>query len=137
LSWSIPAHFPDIDLGLLHLGGTRVMGVLLTMDGRQGVEAMRIVAPDLAVPIHYDDYDIFTSPLDDFRREVSSAGLEDRVRYVGAVRRFVSPGQRARGRPCGTAHIDRRAQAYQDLLTRECVDRYLNRPRCLWPDAAP
>jgi L-ascorbate metabolism protein UlaG (beta-lactamase superfamily) len=79
----IPERFPDIDLGLLHLGGTRIMGILLTMDGRQGVEAMRIVAPGLAVPIHYDDYDIFKSPLDDFRREVRAAGLEQQVRYVG------------------------------------------------------
>ena len=78
----IPRRFPDIDLALLHLGGTRIMGVLLTMDGRQGVEALRIVDPAQAVPIHYDDYDVFRSPLDDFRREVERAGLSNRVRYM-------------------------------------------------------
>lgn len=78
----IPERFPDIDLGLLHLGGTRIFGLLLTMDGKQGVEALRIVAPELAVPIHYDDYDVFKSPLDDFRREAEQAGLQERVRYV-------------------------------------------------------
>jgi L-ascorbate metabolism protein UlaG (beta-lactamase superfamily) len=78
----IPKRFPGIDLALLHLGGTRIMGLLLTMDGKQGVEAIRIVRPDLVIPIHYDDYDVFKSPLDDFRREVQRAGLEDHVRYV-------------------------------------------------------
>jgi hypothetical protein len=29
--------FPDIDAMLVHLGGTRILGVLLTMDGAQGV----------------------------------------------------------------------------------------------------
>jgi L-ascorbate metabolism protein UlaG (beta-lactamase superfamily) len=78
----IPARFPGIDLALLHLGGTRVFGVLLTMDGRQGVEAIRLVRPEIVVPIHYDDYDVFKSPLDDFRREVQRAGFERQVRYV-------------------------------------------------------
>jgi L-ascorbate metabolism protein UlaG (beta-lactamase superfamily) len=80
--WEIPSRFPGIDLALLHLGGTRIMGLLLTMDGKQGVEAIRIVRPEIVVPIHYDDYDIFKSPLDDFRHEVVRAGLESRVRYV-------------------------------------------------------
>ena len=79
----IPARFPGIDLGLLHLGGTRVMGILLTMDGRQGVEAVQMIRPERVVPIHYDDYDIFTSPLADFHREVQRAGLESRIQYVG------------------------------------------------------
>jgi len=78
----IPARFPGIDLALLHLGGTRIFGVLLTMDGKQGVEAIKLVRPETAVPIHYDDYDVFKSPLQDFRREVRAAGLEPRVRYV-------------------------------------------------------
>jgi len=78
----IPARFPGIDLALVHLGGTRIFGVLLTMDGKQGVEAIRLVRPEVAVPIHYDDYEVFKSPLEDFRREVRGAGLEHRVRYV-------------------------------------------------------
>jgi len=78
----IPARFPGIDLALVHLGGTRIFGVLLTMDGKQGVEAIRLVRPEVAVPIHYDDYDVFKSPLEDFRREARLAGLEHRVRYV-------------------------------------------------------
>jgi L-ascorbate metabolism protein UlaG (beta-lactamase superfamily) len=78
----IPRRHPDIDIALLHLGGTRVLGVFVTMDARQGVQALRVVSPRVAVPIHCDDYDRFKSPLADFQREVRSAGLEDRVRYL-------------------------------------------------------
>lgn len=52
------------------------------MDGKQGVEAMKIVNPELAIPIHYNDYDVFKSPLSDFQREVANAGLEHRVHYL-------------------------------------------------------
>jgi len=78
----IPRLFPNIDLALVHLGGTKVPGVMLTMDGKQGVRAMQIVAPDMAIPIHYNDYTAFKSPLDDFKKEVRAAGLEDQVRYL-------------------------------------------------------
>jgi len=78
----IPRRYPDIDVGLLHLGGTRVLGIMVTMDGKQGVEAMQIVDPQIAIPIHYNDYDVFKSPLSDFQREVAEAGLEHRVHYL-------------------------------------------------------
>ena len=78
----IPRRNPEIDLALLHLGGTRVFGVLLTMDGKQGVEALRITAPRTAIPIHYNDYPVFKSPLRDFVKEVQAAGLSARVRYL-------------------------------------------------------
>jgi L-ascorbate metabolism protein UlaG (beta-lactamase superfamily) len=78
----IPRRYPQIDLALLHLGGTRVLGILLTMDGKQGVQLMQLVAPQRAIPIHYNDYDVFTSPLADFQQEVQAAGLEERVHYL-------------------------------------------------------
>ena len=78
----IPRRYLGIDLALLHLGGTRVLGIMVTMDGKQGVEAMRIVEPKLAIPIHYDDYDVFKSPLSEFQAEVQAAGLADRVHYL-------------------------------------------------------
>jgi L-ascorbate metabolism protein UlaG (beta-lactamase superfamily) len=86
----IPRRYPDIDLGLFHLGGTRIFGLMLTMDGKQGVEAIRIIGPETAIPIHYDDYDVFKSPLDDFRLEARAAGLEGTVRYLrhGESHRF-------------------------------------------------
>jgi L-ascorbate metabolism protein UlaG (beta-lactamase superfamily) len=79
----IPRRFPDVDLALLHLGGTKVLGVMVTMDAEQGLEAMRIVDPRTAIPIHYNDYEVFESPLEDFKRAVNEAGLDDRVHYLG------------------------------------------------------
>jgi L-ascorbate metabolism protein UlaG (beta-lactamase superfamily) len=78
----IPKRHPEIDLALLHLGGTRVLGIMVTMDGRQGVEALRIMRPKKAIPIHYNDYPVFKSPLEDFRKAVDEAGLSDKVVYL-------------------------------------------------------
>ncbi|PPS39644.1 MBL fold metallo-hydrolase [Chroococcidiopsis sp. TS-821] len=78
----IPQRYPDINLALLHLGGTKVFGVLLTMDATQGVQAIQIIAPQLSIPIHYNDYTVFKSPLADFMHAVEDAGLSDRVHYL-------------------------------------------------------
>jgi L-ascorbate metabolism protein UlaG (beta-lactamase superfamily) len=78
----IPRRFLDVDLALLHLGGTRVLGIMVTMDAEQGVEAIMIVDPRTAIPIHYNDYEVFTSPLEDFKKAVSEAGLDERVHYL-------------------------------------------------------
>ncbi len=63
----IPKRFPNIDVALLHLGGTRIpnarFGVLVTLDARRGVEAVRIVRPRSVVPIHTDDWSLFSSSL--------------------------------------------------------------------------
>ena len=92
----IPQRYPEIDLALLHLGGTRVLGILVTMDADQGVEAMRIVDPKTAIPIHYNDYTVFKSPLEDFKKAITQAGLEDRVRYLahGETYEFEVPESR-------------------------------------------
>jgi L-ascorbate metabolism protein UlaG (beta-lactamase superfamily) len=79
---AIPQRYPNIDLALFHLGGTRIMGILLTMDAEQGVEAMRIVNPRQVIPIHYNDYEVFKSPLEEFKQAVAAAGWEDRVTYL-------------------------------------------------------
>jgi L-ascorbate metabolism protein UlaG (beta-lactamase superfamily) len=78
----IPRRFSDVDLALLHLGGARVAGVLLSMDGRQGIEALQIVRPKLAIPVHYDDYPLFKSPLSEFAREAERTGWAPRVHYL-------------------------------------------------------
>jgi L-ascorbate metabolism protein UlaG (beta-lactamase superfamily) len=103
----IPRRFPEIDLALFHLGGTRILGLLVTMDARQGVEAMRIVNPREVVPIHYDDYAVFRSPLADFQRAVTEAGLAERVRYLrrGETYRF----EAAHGRWVGSEPASDRA----------------------------
>ena len=93
----IPRRHRDIDLALVHLGGTRVMGILVTMDGKQGVELIKLVRPRRVIPIHFNDYDVFTSPLADFQTEVAEAGLEDRVQYLthGDTYRFQATAKRA------------------------------------------
>ena len=73
---------PEIDLALLHLGGTMVLGILVTMDAKQGLEALQVIQPRLAIPIHYNDYDVFKSPLSDFQLAVAEAGLKSKVRYL-------------------------------------------------------
>ena len=78
----IPRRYSDIDVALLHLGGTTVMGIMLTMDGKEGVEMFRIINPKRAIPIHYNDYDVFKSKLEDFQIQIRKAGLEDRIHYL-------------------------------------------------------
>ena len=78
----IPRRYRNIDLALLHLGGTRVLGIPATMDAAQGIECLRIIQPDLAIPIHYNDYDVFKDPLENFVRAVERAGLQHKVRYL-------------------------------------------------------
>lgn len=79
----------NIDLMLIHLGGTTVpspamspLTLMVTMDGKQGVELMQLVKPDVTIPIHYDDYDVFASPLSDFKEQVEKAGLGGGVVYL-------------------------------------------------------
>jgi L-ascorbate metabolism protein UlaG (beta-lactamase superfamily) len=75
----IPRRYPGIDLALVHLGGTRVLGVLLTMDGEQGAEALSILDPDAAIPIHYEEYTVMKSPLSDFDEALERRALRTEV----------------------------------------------------------
>lgn len=79
----------NIDLMLVQLGGTTIpspallpMALTVTMDGKQGVELMQLIRPDVTIPIHYDDYEVFASPLEDFQRQVEQAGLKEKVVYL-------------------------------------------------------
>jgi L-ascorbate metabolism protein UlaG (beta-lactamase superfamily) len=75
---------PDIDLAVVHLGGTTLPGgLVVTMDGRQGADLLEAVRPRRAVPVHVDDYTVMRSPLSDFTDEMSRRGLADLVRVVG------------------------------------------------------
>lgn len=79
----IPRRFPNVDLALLHLGGARLLNLFtVSMDAAQGVEALRIIRPDAAIPIHYNDYTVFRSPLNDFRRAVANAELATGIIYL-------------------------------------------------------
>lgn len=78
----IPRRYPNIDLALIHLGGTVVMGLLVTMDAAQGVQLIHMVQPREIVPIHYNDYTVFKSPIEEFLLAAREAGLEDRIHYL-------------------------------------------------------
>ncbi|MFE2052408.1 MBL fold metallo-hydrolase [Streptomyces sp. NPDC059459] len=91
----IARRFPGPDLAVLHLGGTTLPGgFVVTMDGRQGAEVARLVRARLILPVHYGDYTVFRSPIDDFLAEADRAGLADRVVHC-------RHGQRAVLRPGG------------------------------------
>lgn len=97
----IPQRFPEVDLALLHLGGTRILGVMkVTMDGADGVRMMQMVAPRHAIPIHYNDYTVFKSPLSEFEQAVKAAELQNRVSYLkhGETYRFAPRKQQAPAR---------------------------------------
>jgi len=66
---------PDIDVAVVHLGGTRVLLHTVTMDAEQGVDFLRRVRPGRAVPVHHDDYGVFRSPLADFEAAAREAGF--------------------------------------------------------------
>jgi L-ascorbate metabolism protein UlaG (beta-lactamase superfamily) len=79
----VTERFPGIDVMVAHLGGTRVLGVLVTMDGRQGTDLVERVRPRTVVPVHYDDYGVFRSPLSDFVDEMTRRGHAALLRTVG------------------------------------------------------
>ena len=72
----------EIDAMLIHLGGTRLLGLLLTMDGRQGADLTGLIRPKLTLPIHYDDYQVMKSPLSDYLAECRDRSI-DGVRPLG------------------------------------------------------
>ena len=86
----IPRRHPDLDLCMLHLGGTRIAGVMLTMDGKQGVKLLELIEPKVAIPIHYDDYTVFKSPLSDFLERAQRSTMSTRIVPIerGATYRF-------------------------------------------------
>ncbi|HEU0102332.1 MAG TPA: MBL fold metallo-hydrolase [Mycobacteriales bacterium] len=74
----LPARHPHLDLGIWHLGGTRIpfgIGMLVTMDGVMGADLLEIVDPARTVPVHHDDYGVFASPRSEFLAECARRGL--------------------------------------------------------------
>lgn len=82
----IPRRFPDIDAGIVHLGGTRLpfgrhlpFGLTVTMDGIQGTGAVDLLGLPRVIPVHFNDYGVFASPLSEFLTEMAGRGLAERV----------------------------------------------------------
>lgn len=85
----IPARYADqkIDLMLVHLGGTTIPGpklplLMVTMDAEQGIGLMKLIGADVTIPVHFDDYDVFLSPLEDFKKAVEREGWGEKVVYL-------------------------------------------------------
>ncbi|WP_201408315.1 MBL fold metallo-hydrolase [Mycobacterium paraintracellulare] len=82
----IPLRFEAIDVGVLHLGGTRLpaggrlpIGLTVTMNGRQGAVAVEVLGLPKVIPVHFDDYTVFASPLEDFQCEMRRRDRADRI----------------------------------------------------------
>lgn len=55
----IPRRYPDIDLLIVHLGGTTIPGphlplLMVTMDAKQGIKLVQLIKPKVTLPIHFD-----------------------------------------------------------------------------------
>jgi L-ascorbate metabolism protein UlaG (beta-lactamase superfamily) len=82
----IPVRFDAIDVGVLHLGGTRLpagprlpFGLTVTMDATQGADVVELLNLPRMIPVHFDDYGVFASPLADFSDEMKRRGIADRM----------------------------------------------------------
>lgn len=71
-----------LDAMVIHLGGTRILGMLVTMDDRQGARLVDAVRPRVTVPVHYDDYGVFASPLADFEARWRRESLPGELHLV-------------------------------------------------------
>jgi L-ascorbate metabolism protein UlaG (beta-lactamase superfamily) len=71
----IPRRFGEIDAMLIHLGGTRLLGLLLTMDDRQGAAVTNLIRPRLTIPVHFDDYRVMKSPLSAYLARAREQGF--------------------------------------------------------------
>jgi L-ascorbate metabolism protein UlaG (beta-lactamase superfamily) len=69
-----------LDVLVPHLGGTRALGLTVTMDAAQGADLVEMLRPPVTVPVHYDDYDRFASTLGDFVTELQRRGLPGELR---------------------------------------------------------
>ncbi|MCW2793870.1 MAG: metal-dependent hydrolase [Nocardioides sp.] len=72
-----------LDAAVVHLGGTRLLGLTVTMDDRQGADLLELLTPRVTVPVHHDDYGVFKSPLGDFLATCRGRGLRSELRVVG------------------------------------------------------
>lgn len=73
-----------LDAMVVHLGGTRLLGVTVTMDSRQGADLVEMLRPAVTVPVHHSDYGVFRSDLADFLEECRRRGLDAGLRPVEA-----------------------------------------------------
>ena len=71
-----------LDVLIPHLGGTRALGLTVTMDAGQGADLVEMLKPPVTVPVHYDDDSRFRSDLGSFLNEVRERGAPGEIRTV-------------------------------------------------------
>jgi L-ascorbate metabolism protein UlaG (beta-lactamase superfamily) len=91
--------FGPLDAVVAHLGGTRILGLLVTMDAEQGADLVALLRPGMTIPVHYDDYPVFRSPLADFVDTARNRGLTG----IRPVLRGETVALPLRGRVSGSA----------------------------------
>ena len=79
----VKERYPEIDTALVHLGGTRVLFRTVTMDAAMGADFVACTDAAVTIPVHFDDYGVFRSPLSDFVDLVRDRGLDSGVRVPG------------------------------------------------------
>ena len=95
----IPRFYPGIDLGLIHTGGTTMLLTVVTMTGEQGVRAAEITRPRTAIPIHYNDFSVFMSGLDDFKKAARASTASTGFRYLAHGETYTFKPRRAGSSP--------------------------------------
>lgn len=71
-----------LDAAVVHLGGTKVLGLTVTMDASRGCDLVELLRPLVTVPVHFDDYPVFRSPRSDFEHEWARRGVPGTLRLV-------------------------------------------------------
>jgi L-ascorbate metabolism protein UlaG (beta-lactamase superfamily) len=75
----VAERYPEIDVAVVHLGGTRVLLHTVTMDTGQGADFLRRAAPGRAIGVHYDDYGVFRDPCSAWAHQARAAGFAGEV----------------------------------------------------------
>jgi hypothetical protein len=100
-----------------------VLFATVTMDGRLGLDCIQRLRPQLTVPVHYDDYRTFQSPLSDFLSAVAAdaEGLRIETPVRGQTVVLIQcPGDAARVWPMTAAarvrrHVTENAVSRNDM----------------------
>jgi L-ascorbate metabolism protein UlaG (beta-lactamase superfamily) len=84
LPWlqEVAMHCGPLDAAVVHVGGTRVLGMLVTTDTQPGLDLVRMFSPSVTLPVQYDDYAQFSSPLPDFEQQWAAQRAPRTMRTV-------------------------------------------------------
>ena len=80
----VAQRFP-VDVALLHLGGVRFWftgPVRFTMTAADAVDLIRLMRPNVVVPVHYGGWTHFREPESVMRQTLSDSDVSDRVRWL-------------------------------------------------------